>query len=265
MCYDCQRMRTIRLSTESYSERAALDTAVSRALMMRVAEGREPESLRVFRPGAIVAFGAQDQRAPGYVRAVAAAQRCGFAAVNRMVGGTAAVFHERTIAFTWTVPDNDPRQHIEARFRETANIVAAALRRLGVDARVGEVPGEYCPGAHSVNAGGRAKLMGVGQRIVSGAAHVGGVVVVGDSDRIREVLTPVYDALGHVWRPETASSVEDELGPTRYADVRQAIVDEFAARYELREAALPTEVAERALTLEAEHAVETIHEEHEGH
>ncbi len=248
-------MRTIRLSTESYTQRPALDTAVSRALMLRVAERSEPETLRLFRPGAIVAFGAQDRRAPGYARAVAAARAHGFAAVNRMVGGTAAVFHERTLAFTWTIPDRNPRENIDARFRETASLIASALGRLGVDARVGEVPGEYCPGAYSVNAMGRTKLMGVGQRIVSGAAHVGGVVVVGGSGRIRDVLTPVYDALAHDWSPGTVGSVEDELGEARFDDVRQAIADEFAERYELHEDALPAAVTERALTLEADHAV----------
>ena len=248
-------MRTIRLSTESYTQRTALDTAVSRALMLRVAERSEPESLRLFRPAAIVAFGPQDRRAPGYARAVAAARAHGFGAVYRMVGGTAAVFHERTLAFTWTIPDRDPRQNIDARFRETSALIASALRRLGVDARVGEVPGEYCPGEYSVNARGRAKLMGVGQRIVSGAAHVGGVVVVGDSRRIRDVLTPVYAALGHEWRPETAGSVEDELGAARFEDVRQAISDEFADRYELYEGPLPAEVVERAVGLEGDHAV----------
>ena len=247
-------MRTIRLCTESYSERPALDTAVSRALMLRVAERLEPETLRLFRPGDIVAFGAQDRRAPGYARAVDAARARGFASVNRMVGGTAAVFHGLTVAFTWTIPDRDPRQNIDARFRETASLIASALRRLGVDARVGEVPGEYCPGEYSVNARGRAKLMGVGQRIVSGAAHVGGVVVVGDSGRIRDVLTPVYAALAHEWRPDTVGSVEDELGAARFEDVRRAIADEFGECYELYEGALPAEVTERALTLEADHA-----------
>ena len=248
-------MRSIRLSTESYSERPALDTAVSRALMLRVAERAEPETLRLFRPGAIVAFGAQDRRAPGYARAVSAARAHGFAAINRMVGGTAAVFHQGTVAFTWTIPDRNPRENIDARFRETASLIASALSRLGVDARVGEVPGEYCPGAYSVNARGRTKLMGVGQRIVSGAAHVGGVVVVGDSGRVRDVLTPVYDALAHDWSPGTVGSVEDELGAARFEDVRQAIADEFAAGYELYDGALPAEVAQRALALEADHAV----------
>ena len=38
-------------------------------------------------------------------------------------------------------------------------------------------------------------------------------------------------------------------------NVRQAIADEFAARYELYDGALPAEVAQRALALEADHAV----------
>ena len=62
-------MRTIRLSTESYSQRPAQDTSVSRALMLRVAERLEPETLRLFRPGDIVAFGAQDRRARRATRA----------------------------------------------------------------------------------------------------------------------------------------------------------------------------------------------------
>ena len=60
-----------------------------------------------------------------------------------------------------------------------------SFRRLGVDARVGEIPGEYCPGAYSVNARGVKKLMGVGQRLVPSAAHVGGVVVVNGANRVQ--------------------------------------------------------------------------------
>ena len=53
-----------------------------------------------------------------------------------------------------------------------------ALCSLGVDARIGEVAGEYCPGKYSVNARGATKIMGVGQRLARHAAHVGGVIVV---------------------------------------------------------------------------------------
>ena len=104
-----------------------------------------------------------------------------------------------------------------------------ARRRLGVDARVGEVPGEYCPGAWSVNARGRTKLVGIGQRIVAGGAHLGVVIVVRDSALVREVLIPVYDALGLEWDPATAGSVEDELGDVELDAVEDAILAELAA------------------------------------
>src|SRR6266516_6744279 len=145
-----------------------------------VSDGELPETLRLHRPSAIVAFGPKDRLAKGFADAVAAAAGQGFASVLRLAGGRAAVFHERTIAFSWAVPAEDPRLGITERFEEVAAIVVAALRTLGVDARVGEVRGEYCPGAHSVNARGGRKVMGVGQRVVRRAAHVGGVVVVGD-------------------------------------------------------------------------------------
>src|SRR5204862_6735221 len=108
-------------------------------------------------------------------------------------------------------------------------------RSLGVDARVGEVLGEYCPGEFSVNAPGRTKLMGVGQRVVAHAAHVGGVVVVGRSDLVRDVRVPVYAHLGLGWDPETVGSLEDERPGISWADAERAILDEFAARHHLYE------------------------------
>ena len=57
------------------------------------------------------------------------------------------------------------------RFERLGGVIVRALRGLGVDARVGEVEGEYCPGAWSVNARGQIKLAGIGQRMIAGAAH----------------------------------------------------------------------------------------------
>jgi lipoate-protein ligase A len=163
------------------------------------------------------------------------------------------VFHEDTIGFAWTIRDDAPRDHVIGRFEEIADIMAKALLRLGVDARVGEVAGEYCPGAYSVNARGATKLMGVGQRTILKAAHVGGVVVVGGSDRIRSVLVPVYDALGLQWNPDTTGSVQDETSGVTYLDAQQAIVDEFASRYELAEGTLARDTVALAEELEPEH------------
>src|SRR5688572_17123185 len=148
----------LRLLTESFPEDPALDTAVSRALMLRVAAGELPETLRISRPGPIVAFGKRDVVSRGYPEAVRAARGGGFEAVERLAGGRAAVFHEDTISFAHALADPDPRRRVDARFTATSALVASALGRLGVAAKVGEVAGEYCPGAHSVSAGGRLKL-----------------------------------------------------------------------------------------------------------
>ena len=256
-CYGilfAMRKRIIRVTREAFRERAALDTAVSRALLRQVARGDEPETLRIYTPADVVAFGPQDTRAPRYADAAAFARAAGFEAIERLAGGRAAVFHCGTIAFSWTMPDTtNPRGDVMARFDETADIMVRALRSLGIDARVGEVAGEYCPGQHSVNARGERKLMGVGQRLIRGAAHVGGVVVISGGDRIRDVLMPVYDALGVDWRPETVGSVEDEAQGAAYDTVAQAILDEFAARFTLYDGKLSPRTLQMAETLEDEH------------
>jgi lipoate-protein ligase A len=238
---------------ESFPERPAYDTAVSRALLVAVGEGRSPAALRLYDPGDAVAFSLLDRVQPGFGEAVAAARARGFEALLRLAGGRAAVFTRQTLGFAWCVPDPDPRAQIAERFDEIAGCIAAALRRLGVDARVGAVPGEYCPGDHSVNARGRTKLMGVGQRIVKSAAHVGGVIVLGGRERIRDVLLPVYERMGFAWDPASVGSIEDEVGPVPRAVVIDALLAELAKRHDLERAPIAKGLLSAAENGEHEH------------
>ena len=208
---------------------------------------------RLHVPGPVVAFGQVDRAADGYPHAVRAAEAHGFAAVERLAGGRAAVFHESTLAFSWAVPDPEPRARTMHRFEVISSIMVEAFQSLGVDARVGELPGEYCPGAWSVHVAGRVKVMGVGQRVVRGAAHVGGVVVVDDGHRIRDVLVPVYRALGLDWDPRTAGSLTDRSPGLDTDEVVAAIVDSFASRFHLEEGELPDSIVEEARSLMPDH------------
>ena len=216
--------------------------------MRRVAAGELPETLRLARPARVVAFAKRDALAAGYADAVAAAADAGFGAVLRLAGGRAAVFHEGTLEVAHAVPDPDPRRGIQARFEESAELVTRALRRLGVDARVGEVPGEYCPGRFSVNAAGTRKLAGIGQRVIAGGAHVGTVIVAEDGASIRRVLEPVYAALRLDWDPATVGAVEHP-----WDAVRDAVLAEYAERYELVEDSVDAETLTLARTLAADH------------
>ena len=243
----------IRLLRDSFPHDPALDTAVSRALMLRVAAGELGETLRVARPGPNVAFGKRDVVGAGYAEAVRAARDGGFEAIERLAGGRAAVFHEDTISFAHAIPDADPRSRVDERFESTATLIAAAFERLGVDARVGEVEGEYCPGAHSVSARGERKLMGVGQRVVAGGVHVGGVIVVAGADRVNAILTPVYAALGLDWRREATGAVADEAPGTRWEAVTDGLLAEYDERHGLDEVELDEKTLELARKLAPEH------------
>jgi lipoate-protein ligase A len=247
-------VRPLRVLSDCFRHDPALDTAVSGAVMRRVAAGELPETLRLARPGRVVAFAKRDALAPGYHEAVAAARAQGFGSVLRLAGGRAAVFHEGTLELAHAVPDPDARTGIHARFEATAELIARALRRLGVDARVGEVPGEYCPGRWSVNAAGARKLAGIGQRVIAGGAHVGTVIVVDDSAAVRRVLEPVYGALGLEWDPATAGAVADERpGPDAWEAVRDALLAEYGERFELVEGTLDEQTLALARELAPEH------------
>jgi lipoate-protein ligase A len=230
-----------------------MDVAVSHAILRAVSNGLLEGVMRLHVPSPVVAFGRADRVSRGYRDAVRAAETHGFTAVERLAGGRAAVFHESTLAFSWVVPLLEPRVDIQERFDLTARLMTDAFRSLGIDARVGEVPGEYCPGAWSVNVGGITKVMGVGQRLVRGAAHVGGVVVVNEADRIREVLIPVYEALGLDWNPDTVGALAVGRPGLTTGTVAAAIIESFGTRFDLEEGSLPSFISERALTLLPDH------------
>jgi len=243
----------LRLIRQGFPDRPAYGTGVSEAILTRVAAGELPATLRLHRPARELAFSKQDRAAPGFRTAVEVARDAGFEPVVRLAGGRAALFHEGTLAIAWATPEERPVAGTHQRFERLAGIVTAAARALGVDARVGEIPGEYCPGAWSVNARGRVKLAGIGQRLITGGAHAGGVLVVTDGALVRTTLEPIYAALGLDWDPGTAGSVADEVSGTTMDDAERALLAEIEREFELVEAELDPETLELAAGLEANH------------
>jgi lipoate-protein ligase A len=234
-------MSQLRLITHHYDD-PVLDTAISTALLQRIALGEIGPTLRIFTPSRIVAFGSQDRTRPGYAAAVTAVSELGYSGVERLAGGRAAVFHEGTIAFAWSTPHPDPKTGIEERYEALTSIIIDALGSLGVAGVVGELPGEYCPGRFSVHADGH-KVMGVGQRLIKNAAHVGGVLVVHSPDLVNLPLIPAYQALDYEWDPAATGSIG---GTTSVDRATRAMVNAFeAAGYAL----VPSEIGEETLAL----------------
>jgi octanoyl-[GcvH]:protein N-octanoyltransferase len=203
---------------------AALEISLSHALMLRVAAGELPSAVRLYRPVATVAFGKLDTLSPGYAAAAEAARRHGYEPVLRMPGGHAAAYHHQSLGIDLVYAVADPVPGTHERFRAAGERLAGALAELGVDARLGEVPGEYCPGAYSVNARGKVKLIGTAQRLVRGAALLGAVIVVRDGAGVRDVLRDVYERLGIEWDDATAGSVAEEVPGVSVNDVERAVL-----------------------------------------
>jgi lipoate-protein ligase A len=201
------------------SDRATFDIAVSHALLLRLARGELPETLRTYRPAPTVAFGRRDALAGGFAEAVAAARAHGFTPVLRSPGGRPAAYDHDSVVFDLAVHSDSPLTGAQEAFASTSQALAAGLRTLGVDARVGPVPGEYCRGDFSVNAGGRTKIAGTAQRRIRGATLLGGIVTVAGAARLRAVLVDVYAALAIEWDPASLGSLEDVAS----GDVERAI------------------------------------------
>ena len=222
----------MELVRAGFPQDPALDVAVGHALLERAARGEIGPTLRVYRPGPTCAFGRLDTLAPGFAAAVAAARAHGFAPVLRQPGGHAAAYDAGALCLDVVRPEAEALPALQGRFEAAAELFARALRRVGVDARVGEVPGEYCPGQWTVNAAGRVKLVGTAQRLVRGASLLGAVVLVRGGARVRAVLEDVNAALGLEWDPATAGAAEDVVPGLTVDAVERAVLDAYGGPLE---------------------------------
>ncbi len=128
-----------------------------------------------------------------------------------------------------------PRLHIRDRFGLLAETLAGALSRLGADARVGSVPGEYCEGEFSVNDGGRTKLVGTGQRITRAGYLFSAVIMVEGADRVRAALAAAYPLMGLELRPDTVGCLADSVPGITVEDVRAELLAALGEVLSLRQ------------------------------
>jgi lipoate-protein ligase A len=222
----------VQLLRARHPEDPVLDAAVTHALLRQVGAGELPATARVFRPGATMAFGRLDGLAGGYDAARGAAAAHGYTPLLRLGGGHAAGYDAGSVLVEIVRPERAIAEGIDERFAGATALLVEALAALGVAARVGELPGEYCAGAWSVNAGG-VKLAGTAQRSIRGASLVTAMLIVEGGARLRAALVDVYAELAIAWRPETAGAVQDLGRGLGAAAAERAVIAALAARERL--------------------------------
>ncbi|GAA1973643.1 lipoate--protein ligase family protein [Microbacterium pumilum] len=202
---------TARVVRQLVSQAPADDLAESVALLQGVASGEltEDRVVRIYTPRPTLAMSRSESRLPGFAAAGAAAAERGFTPAVRPTGGRAVAYDESCVVFDVVWRDTTS---IDSRgfFESVATALATLLRDVGVDARVGAVAGEYCPGPFSVNARGRVKLIGTSQRAVRGARLISGMLALGDVTQLVDVLVDANYSLHLDWDPRTFGSMRQE-------------------------------------------------------
>lgn len=237
-----QEHRTLAVVRQEASLGAGRDLEFGLELLGKAKAGSIGPTLRLYRPAPTVAFGQRDTKLPGFDAAAQACRDNGFEPLVRRAGGRAAAYHQGTLIVDHIEPDPDAIAGSKARFGYFGELFAQALQSVGVQAAVGEIPGEYCPGEFSVHGFGPAnpahlvKLVGTAQRVVAGGWLFSSVIVVEDSAPIRQVLTESYAALGLDWDPATAGAVEDLVPGVDVQAVEDALLETYAGHATLEAA-----------------------------
>lgn len=196
-------------------------------LLREGAERRAGPYLRLYQPAPTVAFTGMDRLSDGYPAAREAARQHGFTPVLRAPGGRAVAYHEQSLCLEITAGGGRPQAAITARFAALADVFVTVLSGFGLDARIGAVPDEYCPGAYSVNVAGVHKLMGAAQRITRDGWMLGASLVVRNPEPVRAVLRDVYQALNVPFDPASVGDVSTFAPHVRTSDVAAALLREL--------------------------------------
>lgn len=230
------------------------DIAIGPAwLREQVTTGDRRSVLRLYRPAPTLAFSGRDCLSSGISRAATIARAHGFEPVRRGPGGHATAYHQGCLGIDQLGHEALEPDSITGRFRRFGAVIVDVLRSLGVvDAAMGEVPGEYCPGEYSVHDGRGHKLVGTAQRLSGGAWLFSTMIVVTDPAPLAAVLDPVYRALDLPFDPSTVGAVDAAAPGVSIDDLAGSLTAALAGAHRAP-GELPAVVVERARANRATH------------
>jgi octanoyl-[GcvH]:protein N-octanoyltransferase len=240
----------VELLVSDRFEDPAIAYGYVRTVFDQVAEGTRPATFSITPSTRHVGVTRRDTFRPGFEEAVRAAGGMGYPVLVRSAGGGATAADRGTFGFSIIRPadENESGRGIRERYDEAADFVLGAFSRLGVEAEVGEVRDEFCPGDHSIRVGDRKdgmKVVGIAQRITRRATSVGGIVLVEGERGLARVLGRVYGAMRLPFRPGSVGS----LRRAGYEVGTQDVIEAFAAEAERVYGAVRVPIDEKTLEL----------------
>jgi octanoyl-[GcvH]:protein N-octanoyltransferase len=176
------------------------------------------------RPRPTAAFSPQDTTHPDYLRIRELAGARGFEPVERGTGGRLTMFDENALAIAVIWPHPEPHAHTIKRYEIFSGAIAGGLKKLGIEARIGELPDEYCPGKYSINAAGKVKLVGIAQRMNRHCFQMGAIIAVDRSDKACLAIAEAYHAMGLAFDPATYGAISEFAPQVTYDVVRREMI-----------------------------------------
>lgn len=187
---------------------------------------------RIYRPQRTVALTSRDFSTPRYEVAMAQAENLGFTPVIRSPGGRAVAYHEESLVLDVISHDSNPHQLINNRFQAMGEVFVETFDRLGISAKLGQVPREFCPGKYSVISE-NVKLVGTAQRIARGGWLIGASVIVRNAAPVREVLGQVYRALELDMDPKTIGALNEINSSISVDDLTTSLITTLKDHFEI--------------------------------
>jgi lipoate-protein ligase A len=169
-----------------------------------------------------------ERRLPGFQDAVGEAAAFAFEPLIRPAGGRMVAVDQDWVILDIITPELEKTFSHREVYLEFGAVLVNVLRELGIDANLGPVAGEYCPGDYSINARGKIKLVGTAQRVQRGARLFSACIPISISYSVAALFERVNAELGLDWNPETLGGLDEEA-PQITADVLEdKLIEAFA-------------------------------------
>ncbi|MEY4996898.1 MAG: hypothetical protein RLY59_302 [Actinomycetota bacterium] len=205
------------------------DLLASRRLLEAVAKNHDlGRIVRLYRPAPTVAFSGRETSLPGFAEAVGEAIAFGSEPVIRPAGGRMVALDQNWLVLDVITPEVGREIAHKDMFLAHGHTFVEMLTGLGIEASVGGVAGEYCPGDYSINARNTVKIVGTAQRVTRGARLFSASIPFHISPDVSQLFTRINALLNLEWNPHTLGSIEHEAPHCSIDELESAVVSHFA-------------------------------------
>ena len=147
-----------------------------------------------------------------FVTAKTIASRLGYEPILRPAGGHLAIYDHRSLILDITAPHENPGRDIINRYELFSEKISSYIGLLGVDARIGQVDGEFCPGRFSINSSSQKKLVGIAQRITKNGYYLSALILLEPSPKAINALSATYKLIDLDFDPSSHGDLHELVG-----------------------------------------------------